>query len=710
MLLLRALAPLANADLAAASANTGDTNCPCLAATPANTGRTFTLPGAPSPIAYSPSYGLANCSAHDSGLAPFCNRANPPAWCADSWCYVDPSNCAGTVLVDSAWFPGLAYSHFTCNQNANTFLSWFQNGAGQNASGEAHDLDDLVGLVTNYLKSLSNRLEDSAGESTGLSAGCAPASACPASGAATSLVDATNHAPALGLDWNVVLAAAGACSADPPPPPPPPANAHAATTSCVPRMSLATSSYHVLDAARSAAADATNYADQCLAQLPSVFFGRVASKESDLNRIGYARYVSHALGSTVQWPGMEQTCDAAATDPRLGPLYVATATGPKDVVLVLDTSGSMSGAREQAARTAAKRVVRTLTDADSVALVKFSSSAEAYSPSLVRASAANKFDIERWIEQNVDAAGTTNLVAAFDKAWEVVDASANASNCNRVVLLLSDGAPNDNWDNSSHAAVRAKAASYDPPVRLLTFGLDADAPAEVLRRLACDTGGVFRAVTAANLAEVMGFYYEILVPAMEPCKTRWTTHNDPISGKELLTACQAPFQPAAGDATSCNGGLSGLGAAGDCALPELLGVLCLDMNIVVDLDVLMNHPGYADFASAVDADRTACPRLTPTADQLQALRAKLGGAASVCTDEPLACAAHVLPPPPAAPPSSTNAPSELETALILVGSILGLLWVCGFAVCVAVAFVRPKPVTSAAPVYYAPQYAYSQQQ
>ena len=45
------------------------------------------------------------------------------------------------------------------------------------------------------------------------------------------------------------------------------------------------------------------------------------------------------------------------TDPRYRPWYAAAAAGPKDVVLVVDTSGSMSGEREQMARDAASKAV-----------------------------------------------------------------------------------------------------------------------------------------------------------------------------------------------------------------------------------------------------------------------------------------------------------------------------------------------------------------
>ena len=48
-------------------------------------------------------------------------------------------------------------------------------------------------------------------------------------------------------------------------------------------------------------------------------------------------------------------------------------------------------------------------------------------------------------------------------------------------------------------------------------------------------------------------------------------------------------------ATSCNGGLSGLGETGDARVPKLIGVGCVDMNLVVDLPTLEAHADYGAF-------------------------------------------------------------------------------------------------------------------
>ena len=99
-------------------------------------------------------YGLSTCSAHDLGKPPYCYRG-PPSWCADSWCYVDRSNC-DKPASKSVFFPGLYYSYLTCG-NANTFNAWFGE---PEPGGTTHQLTELVDLMENYTRSISETLEE----------------------------------------------------------------------------------------------------------------------------------------------------------------------------------------------------------------------------------------------------------------------------------------------------------------------------------------------------------------------------------------------------------------------------------------------------------------------------------------------------------------------------------------------------------------------
>ena len=194
--------------------------------------------------------------------------------------------------------------------------------------------------------------------------------------------------------------------------------------------------------------------------------------------------------------------------------YAAAASGPKDVVLVFGSMAGGQGGIMTMAKHAAKMVIDTLTAVDYVTIVKYSSGAQAYSSTLVEATDANKDLLKAWIDAEIGASGTTNYRAAFEKAWQVVDATTASSNCNRIMLFLSDGAPQE-WTDSDTESVRNKAASYDPPMHVLTYGLGSGAKADDLKAIACRGNGIYYSVTADTIANTMASYFQVRIARLE---------------------------------------------------------------------------------------------------------------------------------------------------------------------------------------------------
>lgn len=90
--------------------------CPCLSAPAGYTGLGTILGEA---YNYGSDYGMDACSAHDTGLPPLCQDppGGQPQWCAEEWCYVDPSAC-DVASSPSVLFAGLAYSYAACGGGA----------------------------------------------------------------------------------------------------------------------------------------------------------------------------------------------------------------------------------------------------------------------------------------------------------------------------------------------------------------------------------------------------------------------------------------------------------------------------------------------------------------------------------------------------------------------------------------------------------------
>ncbi|HEX5205401.1 MAG TPA: VIT domain-containing protein [Actinoplanes sp.] len=150
---------------------------------------------------------------------------------------------------------------------------------------------------------------------------------------------------------------------------------------------------------------------------------------------------------------------------------------PKDVVLLLDRSGSMGGWKMVAARRAAARVVDTLTGADRFAVLTFDHQIdrpEGLGEGLAEASDRNRFRAVEHLAR-ADARGGTELLAPLMAGLRLLPASEGRD---RVLVLVTDGQVG-NEDQIVHDITGPAAGT-----RIHTIGIDRAVNAGFLGRLA----------------------------------------------------------------------------------------------------------------------------------------------------------------------------------------------------------------------------------
>ena len=561
--------------------SSGNAACPCLSSSASgSTGAAYNQPTIAGEVYdYGSNYGYRTCAAHDSGLAPFCNAASPPGWCEESWCYVDPRECdQGLPPFQSQYFEAAFYSYQTCGTQ-NTFDSWFR----ASGSTESHELTELATLATGYVRGIVSSLEDNEAELRGLSAStsCTYDATCPCCGCVNH--PAWGSAPPLTFQQTLTL---------------PLGNRE------LPGV------------------------DACLGDIVGDAFRRVAATEAAQNRVGFEYYGS-TRGTYMQWPGMSDCSDSY--DPRFREWFAGAAAGPKDVVIVVDTSGSMSGGRMSLAINAAKQVVNTLTDADYATVIGFSTNAYKMGNTLQRATRANRESMRSWIDRNMQASGGTNFRAAFQAVKDVLTATPTASGCNRVILFLSDGEPSA-WTESDYATTRSDLASLGQ-AHLLTYALGSGADSRVLKNLACQNGGIlYEVADDANLGDIMAEYYKLLSPMMEQCSPRWISYLDTYTQTELLGLCIAAYSKQSNsDPNSCSaeaGSGREVASGSDYShVPELIGVACIDMSLIASESDLRAQSGWSAFEERIQDERSACSTRTLTEGQMELLRRRVSTSA-----------------------------------------------------------------------------------
>lgn len=171
---------------------------------------------------------------------------------------------------------------------------------------------------------------------------------------------------------------------------------------------------------------------------------------------------------------------------------------PRDVVVVLDRSGSMEGWKMVAARRAAARILDSLTDKDRLALLLFDSVLEEplnNSGMLVEASDRNRFQAVEFLAR-VEARGGTEIGPALARGLEYF--SQPHEGREQVVVFVTDG------QVCNEAEVYEHVARHAGKTRIYTVGVDRAVNESFLKRLAESTGGVFDLVESEDrLDEVM---------------------------------------------------------------------------------------------------------------------------------------------------------------------------------------------------------------
>ncbi|SEL21424.1 VIT domain-containing protein [Nonomuraea pusilla] len=156
------------------------------------------------------------------------------------------------------------------------------------------------------------------------------------------------------------------------------------------------------------------------------------------------------------------------------PPPVEAARTPRDLVLLLDRSGSMGGWKMVAARRAAARIVDTLTARDRFAVLAFDSVVEEAFEGLVEASDRNRYRAVEHLAR-VDARGGTELLDPLRRAVALLSPEEGRE---RVVVLVTDGQVG-NEDQILEQAGGALSA-----MRVHAVGIDRAVNAGFLGRLA----------------------------------------------------------------------------------------------------------------------------------------------------------------------------------------------------------------------------------
>jgi uncharacterized protein YegL len=175
------------------------------------------------------------------------------------------------------------------------------------------------------------------------------------------------------------------------------------------------------------------------------------------------------------------------------PRTAETKVVPKDIVLVLDQSGSMSGEKIIQARDTARFIVERLNAEDRFNIIAYDDTIEPFFDALVPADQVKRDEALARLD-SVTASGGTNIHDALLKAMAIVaddqsgDDDAAATARPKYVLFLTDGEAT--VGNTNEADILTHTAEANMGARLFTFGVGYDVNIRLLDKLAGENSGL----------------------------------------------------------------------------------------------------------------------------------------------------------------------------------------------------------------------------
>ncbi|GMH39472.1 hypothetical protein BSKO_07370 [Bryopsis sp. KO-2023] len=332
-------------------------------------------------------------------------------------------------------------------------------------------------------------------------------------------------------------------------------------------------------------------------------------------------------------------------DPRIRPWYISASTGPKDVVLLIDTSGSMAGPVESPRWDLARRglalLLETFTPADFVNIVSFANDAKVLlgSNPLHSASDKNRSKLRKALKKVLVNGGTdfnNGFSEAFDLLEEASQESADdtSSTCTKIIIFLTDGEDCTVSDTGGECSLsreegpeqllaniekRQAALEKGTGSRALifTFSMGKDADDSVPKQIACANDGTWSFFEDGDDPLLkLNSYYTFLAAARYPGRVTWAEPYFDADGLGIITTvAKAVYSPKGRDKTN---GVQ-IGVVGhDVKLSELSVGGVLGEDVVAELsglsrtcDDLSLTPCQLQVQRDQSLDHATCPDRLP---------------------------------------------------------------------------------------------------
>lgn len=218
----------------------------------------------------------------------------------------------------------------------------------------------------------------------------------------------------------------------------------------------------------------------------------------------------------------------------------------KDIVFVLDKSGSMAGEKIEQAKEALKGILYNLNPKDRFGIVVFSTGVESYQDTLIEASEDNIDDAIEYVDK-IKAIGGTDINSALLEGIEMIYSSDKLIHPKvKNIIFLTDGEPTVGVTDIKKIMDEVESIAPED-LRLFVFGVGYNVNTHLLDGLSLNHHGTSSYVTEEENIEVKvgNFYEKISNPVLSDISIRIEGVNtydtypkelqDLFKGSQLMT-------------------------------------------------------------------------------------------------------------------------------------------------------------------------------
>uniref|UniRef100_A0A672NVD4 Voltage-dependent calcium channel subunit alpha-2/delta-4-like n=1 Tax=Sinocyclocheilus grahami TaxID=75366 RepID=A0A672NVD4_SINGR len=226
------------------------------------------------------------------------------------------------------------------------------------------------------------------------------------------------------------------------------------------------------------------------------------------------QYFGSSTGFFRLYPGIKWTPDSngvVSFDCRNRNWYIQAATSPKDIVIVVDVSGSMKGLKMTIAKHTINTILDTLGENDFVNVIAYTDYVRYVEPcfkgTLVQADLDNREHFKLLVEE-LHVKGEAKVKKAMKESFRILADVTNGqgSLCNQAIMLITDGAMED------FQSVFEEFNWPDKKVRVFTYLIGRDMTfSENVKWIACNNKGYYTHIsTLADVQENVMEYLHVL--------------------------------------------------------------------------------------------------------------------------------------------------------------------------------------------------------